>query len=236
MANDEWSRPTTEQLTHAKSQALLALQTERSGWRLRRYYDTAGDYAGASFATIGTNDASVIAADDLFAVTLLSVSIPAGAARLLTEPGGSSDTVNEALRALPTESLRDVEDGGLRDMETFYRRVKAALAKAGVENSNPWVTASKLCARKRPDLLPVRDNVVCALLGLLPKGNYQVDWQVFRHLMRDQEVLDAIEAAAETAMQDADGTLVVIDREPLRILDAALWCSVIMPDRVEATA
>ena len=169
-------------------------------------------------------------------MTLLSVSIPAGAARLLTAPGDTRDAVNDALRALPTESLRDVEDDGLRDMDALYRHVKKALAKAGVENSNPWVTASKLCARKRPDLFPVRDNVVCALLGLLPKGNYQVDWQVFRDLVRDQEVLDAIAAAAEAATEAAEGAHVAVDKEPLRILDAALWCSVTMPDRVEAPA
>ena len=57
MTNEQWSRPTAKQLTHAKSQALLALQPDRAGWRLRRYYNSAGDYAGASFAAIGTNDA-----------------------------------------------------------------------------------------------------------------------------------------------------------------------------------
>lgn len=234
MANENWARPTPEQLVHAKSQALLALQPERSGWRLRRYYRTAGEYAGASFASIGTNDPGAIAADDLFAVTLLSVSIPAGAARLLTEPGETRDSVTEALRALPTRSLPDVDDRGLRDMETFYGHVKKALARAGSANSNPWVTASKLCARKRPDLFPVRDNVVCELLGLLPNGKYRVDWQVFQHLMCDAGVVKALEAAREAAMRDADEGQVVIDEEPLRVLDAALWCSVTMPGPVEA--
>ena len=134
-----------------------------------------GDYAGASFATIGSNEPAAIGADDLFAVTMLSVSVAAGAARLLMEIGETRDAVNEGLRALPTASLQDVDEDGLRDMELFYRHVKKALAKASAENSNPWVTASKLCARKRPDLFPVRDNVVCELLGLLPKGDYQVD-------------------------------------------------------------
>lgn len=62
-----------------------------------------------------------------------------------------------------------------------------------------------------------------------------MDWQVFRHLMRDQEVLDAIAAAAKAATQDADAARVVVDKEPLRFLDAALWCSVTMHDPVAAT-
>ncbi|GAA2745327.1 hypothetical protein GCM10009868_26390 [Terrabacter aerolatus] len=236
MTQDEWSRPTQERLSHAKSQALEALSPERSGWRLRRYYDAAGDYAGASFVSMGMNDPRVIAPDDLFAVTLLSVGVPAGAARLLTEEGETKEAVNEALRALATASLQHVDEDGLHDMEVFYRHVKKALAKARVENSNPWVTASKLCARKRPDLFPVRDNVVCELLGLLPKGDYQVDWQVFRHLMADSEILDAIAMATGAATEGTDGSVLVVDQEPLRVLDAALWSSVMMPDRSGAPA
>ncbi len=227
MTNDDWVRPTDEVLARAKERALSALEPERSGWRLRRYYTVTGDYAGASFASIGTNDPERIGADDLFATTLLSVPIPAGAARLLTQDAGTREAVHAALRNLPRTPLEDVDDNGLRDMEVFYRHVKGALAKAGVENANPWVTASKLCARKRPDLFPVRDNVVCQLLGLLPKGNYQVDWQVFSHLVGDSDVRRAIDSAKSAALSDADGQ-VVVDEEPLRILDAALWTSEIM--------
>ena len=62
-------------------------------------------------------------------------------------------------------------------MADMYQALKSALSPPDVKNPNPWVTASKLCARKRPDLFPVRDNVVCTYLGLIdPKGNYQVDW------------------------------------------------------------
>jgi hypothetical protein len=230
MANHEWTQPTAERLSHAKAQALAALEPERSGWRLRRYYSVAGDYAGASFASIGTNEPGFIGADDLFATTLLSVPVPAGAARLLTQEGETRDAVNAALRMLPKTSLADVDDDGLKGMEVFYVRVKQALAKAGVENANPWVTASKLCARKRPDLFPVRDNVVCQLLGLLPKGSYQVDWQVYRHLVADAEVLEAIDRATFAATLDIDSADVVLDEQPLRILDAALWMSAVVGD------
>lgn len=228
MTNEDWARPTDEGLARAKEQALAALEPGRSGWRLRRYYTVTSDYAGASFASIGRNAPDEIGADDLFATTLLSVPVPAGAARLLTREGETREAVNAALRELPTTPLEGVDDSGLRAMEVLYRHVKQALAKSGVEKSNPWVTASKLCARKRPDLFPVRDNVVCQLLGLLPKGSYQVDWQVFGHLMSDADVRGAIDAARSAALSATTGVDVVVDEQPLRILDAALWTSEIM--------
>ena len=230
MSNDDWARPTAGTLARAKEQALSALVPGRSEWRLRRYYDVTSDYAGASFVSMGTNDRKGIGADDLFATTLLSIPIPAGAARLLTQDGETREAVNAALGNLPSTPLEHVDDQGLRDMEVFYGHVKRALAKAGVENSNPWVTASKLCARKRPDLFPVRDNVVCQLLGLLPKGNYQVDWLVFRHLISDADVRQAIDEARSAATRDGRAGDVVLDKEPLRILDVALWSSQMMRD------
>ena len=72
-------------------------------------------------------------------------------------------------------------------MAELHHALKRALSPPEVTKPNPWVTDSKLCARKRPDLFPVRDSVVCAYLGLIdPKGNYEVDWQVFLHVSRQR--------------------------------------------------
>lgn len=71
-------------------------------------------------------------------------------------------------------------------------------------NSNRWVTAAKICARKRPRLFPVRDNMVCSLLAdgrALNAGkngwpgNFSVDIQVYAYLLTDDEdmrVLDSV--------------------------------------------
>lgn len=70
-------------------------------------------------------------------------------------------------------------------------------------NSNRWVTAAKICARKRPRLFPVRDNMVCSLLadgralnaGNGWPGNFSVDIQVYAYLLTDDEdmrVLDSV--------------------------------------------
>ena len=63
----------------------------------------------------------------------------------------------------------DLANAGIRAltaMQQHYEAVKQALSADTVKNPNAWVTASKLCARKRPDLFPVRDKEVCDYLGL----------------------------------------------------------------------
>ena len=227
MAGNEWAQPAPEMLATAKERALAALEPAAAAKQLRRYYDTTTDYAGATFAAIGENAPDRIGADDLFATTLLSVDIPANAARRLTGHAETAQVIGSALTALPRGPLETVGTAGLEAMEVLYRHVKHNLAKASAKNSNPWVVASKLCARKRPDLFPVRDNVVCRLLDIQRANSYRIDWLVFRYLISDHEVRQAIESARAAMDKEADGH-VVLDTEPLRLLDAALWTSVSM--------
>jgi len=85
------------------------------------------------------------------------------------------------------------------------------------------VTASKLCARKRPDLFPVRDTEVCDYLDLTPWRNYQVDWQVFRRLIGDPDVIAAIDVMSKATVAAAAGRRLQPDQSRLRLLDAAIW-------------
>ncbi|WP_371708456.1 DUF6308 family protein [Nesterenkonia sp. NBAIMH1] len=78
------------------------------------------------------------------------------------------------------------QDSGARC--EFYDLVKDSLAKAGTKASSTWVTASKVTARKRPKLFPVRDSEVCKLLGMQDLGDRENDWCVFRELMLDSEI------------------------------------------------
>jgi Family of unknown function (DUF6308) len=91
-----------------------------------------------------------------------------------------------------------------------------------IRRVNPWVTASKLCARKRPDLFPVRDNVVCGYLGILRAGGYQVDWQVFRHLIQSREVVSRLDELVSEAQADPDVNVGSVNNR-LRHLDVVLW-------------
>ena len=94
-----------------------------------------------------------------------------------------------------------------------------------MKTKNPWVTASKLCARKRPDLFPVRDSVVCELLelsGLRQTQNYEVDWQVYRRIIQDDHVRAKLDAIVEEAGA-RDGVNIGHPNRRLRHLDVALW-------------
>ena len=91
------------------------------------------------------------------------------------------------------------------------------------KNPDAWGTASKLCARKRSELFPVRDNIVRDYLDLTRYKNYRVDWQVFRSLIDNRDITAAIDAAFTQAKSVAGRRRLWMDTSWLRILDAALW-------------
>jgi len=191
---------------------------------LAEYYDVDGNYAGATFATLGRNDPFDITADDLHAVSMLSVTVEPFATRRLLEPGEPRERVIAALQRVPIAlKLRDASGEHLKACWEFHDAVKAAIGQR--TNSNPWVTAAKITARKRPHLIPVRDNVVGKGLGNGAVKSTSVYWQIMRGLLRTPEVAEAIAAARERLSTDAHATgrTIVVDDSDLRLLDAALW-------------
>lgn len=209
----------------ARDQALYALNDSETPSRLAAYYNPRSNFAGATFAQLEPNPAYKITAADLLAVTTLSVSIPVHGIRRILEDDEFRGPINAALRNLPTRPLESTNDDDLEPMAQFYDRVKAQLSRVGVENGNPWVTASKVVARKRPDLFPVRDNVVCRFLGIDRLRDRAKDWSVFRFLMNDEEISLQLQKLPAQALQAARkaGTPIALDSEPLRLLDVALW-------------
>ena len=188
MIPDGWQPPPPDLAADAKQKAMEALRTDgprAAQHRLARFYDTDGDYAGASFAQLGPIDPIDITPADLLATTLLSVRIRPGAARRMLARGDTRDILLRKLRDMPDCDLANAGSPALTAMEGLYEAVKQALSADTVKNPNAWVTASKICARKRPDLFPVRDKEVCNYLGLTQWRNYQVDWQIFRSLIGD---------------------------------------------------
>lgn len=156
-------------------------------------------------------------------MTTLSVDIPVLAVRRFLENDDLKSSIGDTLRALPQRALEETVESDLIAMAAFYDLVKISLAKADAQSSNPWVTSSKIAARKRPDLFPVRDNVVCKFLGIDRLGDRVKDWVVFRELMRDETIRAELErAVAEAKDLNTDGRA-VFDMEPLRLLDVVLW-------------
>ena len=223
---DGWESIPAGALAHAKTHALIALDTGGDrpvGTRLVEYYDRDGNYAGATFAELGPNDPDDLTATDLHAVSLLSVTVGPGATRRFLGSGPVRSALLARLAEVPQAELHVAGPTDLAAMAAFYDEVKMHLAEPTTESSDRWVTASKICARKRPHLFPVRDRVVRDLLGLTKFDSYKVDWQVFRALIGDRDIIVACDAAIAAAHHAAEGRRLDVDRDRLRVLDAALW-------------
>lgn len=206
--------PTKAEVAHALREARDALYHERAAKLLRDYYDPSGRYAGGSFLAVEPNPPATITVVDLFALSLLDVPASPRGARNLLDPGPHRQRVRAALRRLPaTVSLESASSDDFDRGEETYQAVKAALG------ANPWVTASKLCARKRPEFFPVRDNVVT--VGRLGLGrDFRVDWHVFREILERKRLRRRIDAVVSEA--SGDGAVEISD-PPLRVLDVVLW-------------
>jgi hypothetical protein len=225
MVPEEWEPPPGGLLAHAKAKALEAMRGDGlhpAQERLARFYDTDRDYAGATFALLQPVDSRDISASDLLAATLLSVPIGPLATRRILQDGIIREALLRKLLEIPDAELGSAGVPELMAMAAFYEQVKRALSADTVMNPNAWVTASKLCARKRPNLFPVRDRLVCDHLGLSALKNYQVDWQIFRSLIKDQDIVTAIDTMTKTTEETAAGRL-QMDHSRLRLLDAAIW-------------
>jgi len=213
-----WASVAPQTLEAAFAAAWDALDPSLAAARLRDYYRADGNYAGATFVEAVPTDADQVTATDLFAITLLSVNAPKPhTTRQILDPGPIQSLILELLtspRLGNNLDLATADSETLLSMALFYDLVKRTLG------SNPWVTAGKLCARKRPRLFPVRDRLVCGLLGLSRHSNYEVDWQVYRALIGDHQLIAALQAARDEA---ATTPGVHIDMFPLRWLDVVLW-------------
>ncbi|MFF0468305.1 DUF6308 family protein [Micromonospora zamorensis] len=219
-----WLVPDRAALAAAREAALDALQdVERAGRRLGRYYDPKGSFAGASFGTVTPNDPWQVTAADLFAVTLLSVRLRPAAARRVLDDERYREALQRRLAAVPENAeLAEAEVPTLVDASALYGDIKRALASPRTVRSDPWVTASKLCARKRPSLLPVRDRKVRNLLGIPTGSDHQHDWLIHRELMRDSDILALLDDSTTNATT-REGIRLYIQDPSLRVLDVVLW-------------
>lgn len=209
----------------AEQRVSEALEHPQAVERLVRYYSTGGDYAGSTFLDLDPIEPYRFTAADFLAITLLDVQAPPAAVRRFLGDGRDGERLNALLAegVLPVDGDLAMADAPtLLAMESLYREVKPALSKTRSTHRNRWVTASKLCARKRPDLFPVRDRVVLGYLGLLDASNYQVDWMVFRHLIQQRDVREAIDELVQKAATEPD---VEVGHPNLRLrhLDVLLW-------------
>ena len=174
---------------------------------------TSPHYSGSRFEFLaGGGDrpatASTITADDLVAVTLLSVQVPGDVALQLLEGGLGAD-VTRHLEQIPT----DVGIGDAAAVELFAASSHARVAWDLLEapHGMGWVITGKLLARKRPRLVPVYDRVVQCAVGR-PDGFWNWLLSVFADGRLEERLRDA---RARAGVSPHVSTL--------RVLDVIVW-------------
>jgi hypothetical protein len=166
-------------------------------------------FTGRWFETlIGTSDPDRFTATDLVAVSTLSVTIPPEAVALILLDRETAAEINELLHRSPkagtdlaTVHPEDLAAGA--PLHALYTKLR------DMPEMGPTKT-SKLLAAKRPDLVPIRDQVVSDLLGA-----GELWWAPFRQLARDWTLRDLI--------HDASNGVVPPTVSFLRQLDVVLW-------------
>jgi hypothetical protein len=169
-------------------------------------------FTGAHFQRLGGGGdrpdvTNVLTAEDLVAVSLLSVDVPAALALELL--GRHATAISSLLKLVPARAdlwaSGDVIEPGRPAAELY------ALLRR-LPGCGP-TTTSKLLSRKRPRLLPVRDSFIDAVAGLGREW-----WLPLRNaLMQRPEIVLILEEFRDgRALNPAEVSV-------LRVLDIVLW-------------
>jgi hypothetical protein len=139
------------------------LQGARPVQLVQKYFNPEGRFSGRRFEFLGgggsrPGEAERITAEDLVAVSMLSVNVPGDAAIEILETHARE--ISGLLKKVPVgKTLWEADEADVDDESSHAAHLWQLLKKIkGVG----WVTANKLVARKRPDLLPVYDRIVKA--------------------------------------------------------------------------
>lgn len=183
---------------------------------LHRYFGDPFAGAGAAVAAAfdhwdsagtRTQDVNRFTADDLVAVSFLSVDVPPTAARVLLRD--RSDEFSELLAAIgPDRDLADEQDP-LPDDWSGWALMHALRELEGVHTTK----ASKLLARKRPRLRPIWDNVVAKVTDAVDN-----QWEPLRQLLRADDL-----ALHQRLLRLRTKAGLPKDISALRVFDVVCW-------------
>jgi len=204
-------------------QLFTLIQDDRAVHDLSRYFGvdapsgTAPTYTGGRFEALGgggdrPETAGRVTSDDLVAVQMLSVQVPGPVALELLE-GDLGEQVAHHLTAIPTDVA--VSDAAAAGLIGPTGPAVAAWRLLERPYDMGWVTAGKLMARKRPQLIPVWDRVVRCAMGFPPP---QAVWLWFHQRMSADE---GALTRALTAVRGAAGVPPSVTT--LRTLDVVVW-------------
>jgi len=201
-------------MTDFRPPSLQVDSNDQAVAQLAIYYSSSQPYVGARFDTWSSRHCSEssteFTADDLVAVSFLSVNVPPLAAkRLLTD---DPSTFNNLLAEIPPH-LSFWEAGEPSEKSPQWKLEKELMAISGVG----LAIASKLMARKRPYLVPILDSVVRSTLGLP-----QRKWASLYGLFSDVEFRNRLETVRAEVHQ-RDDVMLPDDLSLLRTFDVVTW-------------
>ena len=189
-------------------------------------------FTGARFETIGSpwhepSNADRFTAEDVVAVSCLSVPVPGAAAIRILER--QADQIGDLLTAMPRSGVplwevSPAEYGPDSAAGQLWR-----LLRDGKDGLGP-TTVSKLMARKRAALAPIYDSVVAGALDWVTSAGY---WEKVRQMMLTS--IDEVPLHQRLGAMAADAQLGPLVT-PLRVLDVLLWYAYNPKDNVKARA
>lgn len=174
-----------------------------------------GRFTGSQFEALADPDPFTITANDLIAVSMLSVTIPAATAAWLL--GEGRPLISSLLREIPADA--HISDPNIDITEDGAANQLWALLRTGYDMGA--TKTSKLLAAKRPSLVPVTDSVTRKALD--KKGT----WANWRTFLQSSAWAD-LRPQLRTAAIEAGGAHL----SDLRIIDIIIW----MTSQTESTA
>ncbi len=176
---------------------------------LKTYYRPGLYFTGSAFdRMIAVSPTDRYTADDIVAVSMLSVQVPPTAAVRLLE-----GAVNDLLQAVPAGASLWTNPGLLDEGGAAWALWDSV---RGLEGVGP-VTTSKLLAAKRPNLVPVFDRYVSEGLHTGPSF-----WRFWQDVVRGTVVAgkESLQSLVHTARERAAVPAYVSD---LRVVDVVVW-------------
>ncbi|MDQ0924578.1 hypothetical protein QF038_003086 [Pseudarthrobacter sp. W1I19] len=200
---------------------------EEAARLLAAYYRRTADglpaYTGSYFNSwAGGGDSSdnvdTITADDLIAVSFLSVDIPGDAAIGLLDT--HSDSISRLLKDISSD--RDLADVSPSEYSDFFGTNSPATELWHVlrgRDTGRWgvgeTRASKIMARKRPRLIPIYDSVVGPQMGL--NGTSKNQWLIWHSAFIEDKGLRQ-RLATIYKLSGVEDSI-----SDIRVMDIVLW-------------
>jgi hypothetical protein len=165
-------------------------------------------YTGSSFETFCSKVPNKFTAEDIVAVSMLSVNIPPSASRWILKTG--KEDLSKLLSKIGQNLSIDHPDADLTKGSDAWNLWKMLILCWGVGETK----ASKLLAAKRPFLFPIYDQHVAKALQISP-DHYWEPWQNFMRHEDGEKAVKIIKQIAESLDKP--------DLSPLRLLDIVIW-------------